>query len=466
MSLRLKLILALVALASTATIAIGVSSYASTGDRLTAEVDRSLAEAAGLVERLGRSPRFDPGRGGDFFQRPRSFDQILLQVVDGDGAVLASPIGLQFPVTDSASQLAAAEQAGSAGPVTAAVEGERYRILTLSLGGGRGAVQIGRSLAEADRLLDSLRDRTVATVALVMTAAAGLGWLISRQITRRLETLTAVAEQVSATGRLDHQVPVSGTDEAGRLGSAFNRMLSALAHSRQEQRRLVEDAGHELRTPLTSLRTNISLLRRHDQLPAEMRTKVLEDLDSESGELTTLVGELIELATEGRTDEVTEPVELGSLVERVAAVVGRRSGRELVVEANASVGAGRPQALERAISNLLDNAVKFSQPDSAIEVRVRGGRVEVCDRGPGIAEEDLAHLFDRFYRAVGARSQPGSGLGLAIVRQVVESHGGQVFAENRPGGGACVGFELPGMRLATPEAVRFQPNSYLGRIDS
>lgn len=456
MSLRLKLILALVTLASAATIAIGVSSYASTGDRLTAEVDRSLTEAAGLLARLGRRPAFDPGQGGEFFQRPRSFEQILLQLVDGDGKVLASPIGLQFPVTDVERQLAAAPQPRSEGPGTAEIAGERYRILTLSLGGRRGAIQIGRSLAEADRLLDSLRNRTVATVALVMAAATGLGWLISRQVTRRLETLTAVAEQVSATGRLDHEVPVTGTDEAGRLGSAFNQMLSALARSRQEQRRLVEDAGHELRTPLTSLRTNVSLLRRHDQLPPEMRTKVLEDLDSETGELATLVGELIELATEGRSDEATEPVELGPLVERAAAVVGRRTARALAVEADTSRGEGRPLALERAISNLLDNAVKFSPPDSGIAIRVSGGRVEVCDRGSGIAEEDLARIFDRFYRAVGARSQPGSGLGLAIVRQVIESHGGRVFAENRPGGGACIGFELPG----------FQPNSNPGMIHS
>jgi two-component system sensor histidine kinase MprB len=278
-----------------------------------------------------------------------------------------------------------------------------------------------------------------------VAAAAGiLGWVVARQVTRRLSRLTATAEAVASTGRLDIPVDVEGDDEAGRLAAAFNKMLSALSRSRDDQQRLVQDAGHELRTPLTSLRTNISVLRRHDRLSPETMTSVLDDLESEALELTELTNELVELATDRRSEEPMEAVVLGEVAERVAARARRRTGRVVVVDADASVVNGRPQLLERAITNLVDNAAKFDETGEApIDVVIRAGRVEVLDRGPGIAEDDLPHLFDRFYRAVAARSRPGSGLGLAIVKAVAEAHGGEVFAANRPGGGADIGFFVP-----------------------
>ena len=289
------------------------------------------------------------------------------------------------------------------------IDGERYRMLTAGLPSG-GAVQAARNLAETDRLLDSLRNRILVAVALVVAAAAGLGWLVARQITRRLVRLTGTAEQVAATGRLDVPVPVDGTDEAGRLGAAFNEMLAALARSKDDQQRLVQDAGHELRTPLTSLRTNISVLRRHDRLAPDTMAKVLDDLDGEARELTDLTNELVELATDRRGDEPSSELSLGALAERVAARAARRTGRRVVVDADAGVVTGRPLMLERAITNLVDNAAKFDEGGEApIEVVVRQGSVEVLDRGPGIAPADLPHLFDRFYRAAEARGRPGSG---------------------------------------------------------
>jgi two-component system sensor histidine kinase MprB len=247
-------------------------------------------------------------------------------------------------------------------------------------------------------------------------------------------------------------VPVDGTDEAGRLGAAFNEMLAALARSKDDQQRLVQDASHELRTPLTSLRTNISVLRRHDRLAPDTMAKVLDDLDGEARELTDLTNELVELATDRRSDEPPSELSLGVLAERVAARAARRTGRRVVVDADAAVVTGRPLMLERAITNLVDNAAKFDEGGEApIEVVVRQGTVEVLDRGPGIAPADLPHLFDRFYRASAARSCPGSGLGLAIVKGVAEVHAGSVFAAQRPGGGAVVGFKVP--------AEAFQPCS-------
>jgi two-component system sensor histidine kinase MprB len=295
----------------------------------------------------------------------------------------------------------------------------------------------------------------------VIVGAAILGWLIGRQVTRRLVRLTHAADDVANTGRLDVEVPVSGSDETGRLGLAFNGMLGALARSRDQQRQLVQDAGHELRTPLTSLRTNVSVLRRLESLAPEAREQLLDDLDSETKELTALVNELVELAIDRRDDEPAQECDLGALSEQAAARVRRRTGREITVVSDGSVVSCRPAAIDRAVLNLIDNAAKFSTAgtDAAgvIEVEVAGGRVAVSDRGPGVPDEDLGHIFDRFYRSVASRSLPGSGLGLAIVRDIVESHGGTVFAERRTGGGLTVGFTLPTLPVESDAPATSSP---------
>ena len=198
-----------------------------------------------------------------------------------------------------------------------------------------------------------------------------------------------------------------------------------------------------MRTPLTSLRTNVSVLRRKfGGLDESSREQLLSDLDSETRELTDLVNELVELATDRRDDELVQPVRLGDPAERAAARARRRTGRTVVVNADDTTIEGRPGALERALQNLIDNACKFAN-DGDVEVTVAHGRVSVRDHGQGLREADIPHLFDRFYRSVEMRSRPGSGLGLAIVRSVVEAHGGDVFATNAPGGGAIIGFTLP-----------------------
>jgi two-component system sensor histidine kinase MprB len=320
------------------------------------------------------------------------------------------------------------------------IDGEAFRMLTVPVSGG--AIQIARSARETERALAVIRNRTLLSVAFVILGAALIGWLIGRQVTRRLVRLTQAADDVAMTGRLDVEVPVSGTDETGRLGAALNGMLGALARSRDQQQQLVQDAGHELRTPLTSLRTNVAVLRRFENLESDARRQLVADLDTETRELTALVNELVELATDRRDDEPAQECALRALCEQAAARVRRRTGREISVTADESVVSCRPAAVDRAILNVIDNAAKFSDA-GAIEVDVAAGRVAVSDRGPGIPDDDLPHVFDRFYRSVNSRSQPGSGLGLAIVRDIVESHRGTVFAQNRDGGGATVGFVLP-----------------------
>jgi two-component system sensor histidine kinase MprB len=204
------------------------------------------------------------------------------------------------------------------------------------------------------------------------------------------------------------------------------------------QRQLVADASHELRTPLASLRTNIEVLAGRKRLPADERQRLLADVTGQVEELSTLVGALVELDPDA-------PLELEDvrLDELVAAAVDRARLHAPNVEFRTNLEASMisvaaPQ-VDRAVSNLLDNSAKWSD---SVEVRVSGPEVVVRDRGPGIADEDLPKIFDRFYRAAAARHLPGSGLGLAMVRQVAESHGGSVTAENAPDGGAIFRLRL------------------------
>jgi two-component system, OmpR family, sensor histidine kinase MprB len=464
-SLRLKIVAALVLLATCATAAVGVSSYVSTRHELNEVVDRSLLDAAAdprqLVRYFGRGPGRGPGPYltdvddvGPGGAPPRVFDAVLAQFIKTDGTILLSPQSGELPVDASDRAVADGSATGTYEPRDVTIEGEPYRMLTIPVATpvqGVGAVQIARSARDTERALAVIRQRTLLSVSLVIIGAVILGWLIGRQVTRRLVHLTQAADDVAVTGRLDVEVPVSGSDETGRLGKAFNGMLGALARSRDQQQQLVQDAGHELRTPLTSLRTNVSVLRRMEDLAPEAQQQLVDDLDSETKELTALVNELVELATDRRDDEPAQECDLGALCEQAAARVRRRTGREVAVVADGSLVSCRPSAIDRAIVNLIDNAAKFSSAQAGvIDVEVAGGRLAVSDRGPGIPDGDLAHIFDRFYRSVASRSLPGSGLGLAIVRDIVESHGGSVFAEARAGGGTTVGFTLPTLEAPPP----------------
>ncbi|MFF5187701.1 ATP-binding protein [Streptomyces sp. NPDC000345] len=270
------------------------------------------------------------------------------------------------------------------------------------------------------------------------------------RITRRLLRLAEVAEEVSADGRvvLDGARLAGGRDEVGRLSASFGRMLGRIAAAREAQERLVHDAAHELRTPLTSLRANATVLRRAGELTPDARERLIDDVESETRELGDLVDQLVELALARIHEEAEEPVELAEVARRAGRRVYRRTGRLVHVDADGSVVRGRPQALERAVGNLLENAAKFDPAGGdPLEIRVRRGAVTVSDRGPGIGAKDLPRVFDRFYRAESARGLPGSGLGLAIVRDVAEAHGGTVRAGARPGGGTSIGFSVAPSRL-------------------
>ncbi len=445
MTLRLKLVIAISGLAALATIAIGASTYRTTEAQLDAEVDRSLQQALASIEARiiqGVPSRYEELVPRSSPSRPRTFERILLQIVNDDGEVVATSAEAPLPVDEIDRRVASSVQAVEV-TRTISIDGDPYRELTSPISDGF-ALQLVRSTEEVERVLDSIRLRTLTSVLVVVAGGVIAGWLVAQRATRRLEHLTRTAEAVALTGRLDVPTPEAGPDEVGRLSGAIAGMLGALRRSREAQTQLVQDAGHELRTPLTSLRTNISLLRRIDELPPETRDQVIADLDTEARELSVLVDELVELATDQRRQEAVTSIDLASLAETVAERVRRRTGREIVVATTEPATIqGRAAALDRAVGNLVDNACKFSDPPSVVEIDVRGATIAVLDRGIGIPAEDLPRVFDRFYRAVGARSRPGSGLGLAIVSAVADDHGGRVEAGPREAGGTRTALVLP-----------------------
>ena len=336
----------------------------------------------------------------------------------------------------------------------------RYRVVTVPASTPGQALVIAQSLEPQERTLAKLGFVMLLFGLAGVVAAAAAGWAVARNGLRPVRRLTVAVEDIARTEDLT-PLPVEGDDEIARLAGAFNQMLTAVAASRDRQRRLVADAGHELRTPLTSLRTNLDLLAQADEhpdgmagLPPEARAELLDDVRAQIEELTTLIGDLVELARDEPLTHVVESVDLAEVVDRALARVRRRApGLPFEVTTAPWWVVGEAAALERAVTNLLDNAAKWSPSDGRVTVRVSAGVLTVDDQGPGIDPEDLPHVFERFYRARESRGMPGSGLGLSIVRQVVERHAGTVTAERRPGGGTRFTVVLPGSSSAPAGAA-------------
>jgi two-component system, OmpR family, sensor histidine kinase MprB len=323
------------------------------------------------------------------------------------------------------------------------VSGTHLRVYTVPVDRPGLALQIARPLDEVDAALDRIRGLLVLIAVTGVALAAGIGFVVSRAVLAPVQRLTRAAEDVTETRDLSRRIDDAGSDELARLAATFNTMLAALEESARAQRQLVSDASHELRTPLTSLRTNIEVLTRDEALPAGEREQLLRDVTEQLGEMTALIAELVELARGDQAPAEPEDVRL-DLVTAGAIERTRRNrpGVSFTSELEETLITGVPATIERAISNLLDNAAKWSPAGGEVEVTVRAGEVTVRDHGPGIDAEDLPYVFDRFYRATAARSMPGSGLGLAIVRQVAEAHGGAVSAEAAEGGGTLMRLRL------------------------
>ena len=340
---------------------------------------------------------------------------------------------------------------------TVAGAGTHWRIAAVNRGNGFTLV-IAESLDSQEDLLAKL-GVVMLLFGLAGVIGAGLaGWAVARSGLRPVRRLTFSAEHIARTEDL-RPLPVEGDDEIARLASAFNQMLAALAASRDRQRQLVADAGHELRTPLTSLRTNLDLLAQADgadgaggvELPPGAKAELLGDVRAQIEELTTLIGDLVELARDEPLTHVVEAVDLPEVVDRAIGRVRRRApGLTFDVGLDSWYVVGESAGLERAVTNLLDNAAKWSPPGGTVTVRLTDGTLTVDDQGPGIAPADRPHVFDRFYRSPESRGMTGSGLGLSIVRQVAERHSGSVTADISPDGGARLSLWLPGAATPVP----------------
>jgi two-component system, OmpR family, sensor histidine kinase MprB len=459
MTLRLRIALILAGVAFAVAALASTVAYTSTRSQLSSGIDDTLRSTAAASNTDGRD-RQQRGGGGNDDDGPGGLDDpdgdcpiagvfqpaSGAQLVSADGTVTTCiDGGPTLPVTPDDLTLTN----GQVTIRTVTIDGQDYRLLTTPWRDG-GTLQIARSLSESTDLLHRLRWQLLGLVTAAVVVAAALGWAVATRLVRPIVRLRDTTHRIATTLDLSTPIDVRASGEVGGLATSFATMVAEVGRSQDQQRRLVSDASHEMRTPLTSLRSNVELLERIDQLPPAERHEVVADVLEDVDELSTMLAELVELASDLTAAEPEERVVLGDLARTVSARLARRAGRAVtVLDDHRLEVIGRPRQLERAISNLVDNAVKYSPSDTPIEIVVDGATVTVTDRGGGIGVDDAHRIFERFYRATDVRTQPGSGLGLSIVDEIARSHGGIVFARNRAGGGAEVGFALPAGRITS-----------------
>jgi two-component system sensor histidine kinase MprB len=447
MSFRLRVTLLAAGAVAVAVVGAAVLMFLVLQQQLLTQVDKSLGDAAATAQaqgprgndRGGRPPFGDPG------QTVSGRGDVFAQSIDASGRVIRADYSQPVTalVTPTAKQVATTQQSGGT-TFDATIGGTHYRVLVVPLGGSN-ALELAYAMTDIDAVLAETRTRLILVALGGVLLAAALGTVVARAAIAPVERLTSVVEEVARTRDLSRRVAAKGNDELSRLAASFNEMLGALEVSLRQQRQLVADASHELRTPLTSLRTNLELLARGHPTDESERHMVLTDLVTQMERMSTLVADLIDLA---RDEEAALPVEdlrLDELVDdALAGVRGRYPTVTFTLSSQPTSVRGVRSRISRAITNLLDNAGKWSPAGGIVEVAAAAGEVSVRDHGPGIAPEDAAHVFDRFWRASSARHLPGSGLGLSIVKDIAEKHGGSVTLEPAPGGGARFRLRLAG----------------------
>jgi two-component system sensor histidine kinase MprB len=373
--------------------------------------------------------------------------RIFLVRADGE-AITTDAAGPQVPL--GRAEIAVASRDSRSSIRTVVWNGNDYRVVAVPYVESYALV-LAQNMAPQERVLKRLGAVMLLFGIAGVIGAAAAGWAVARNGLRPVRRLTRNVERIARTEDLQ-PLPVEGDDEIARLATAFNDMLIGLSASRDRQRRLVADAGHELRTPLTSLRTNLDLLLQADAsgdgLDAAARSELLDDVRGQIEEMSTLVGDLVELARDEPLAPVVEQVDLAEVVDRAVARARRRgTGLTFDVATEPWWVTGESASLERAVTNLLDNAVKWSPPEGTVRIRLNHGTLTVDDEGPGIAPGDREQVFERFYRSEESRSMPGSGLGLSIVRQVIERHSGNVRVDETERGGTRMVLQVPGAPL-------------------
>lgn len=437
----------LVAVAVATAVALtGVAAWLLTNLTVYSQLDSELVDVAAVTANW---VAVDIEGMGGLDTNALNAANVTVMLVRADNRVTTLP-GEKVTLVPGAAELAVARtQQGSSARTGVASNGEPYRIVAVPFQSTTEnfALVLGRPLEATNNIMGTLAWSLALFGVLGVGVSTAIGFTIARSAIRPVQRLAEAVTRVTDTNDLT-PITVEGSGELADLGRSFNTMLGTLASSRERQKRLTADAGHELRTPLTSLRTNVELLvadERNRMLPEGARADILRDIAAQLGEFTTLVGDLVHLTREDVVEPHPEPIDLRDVVNSAIARAKRR-GPSLTfdVELNPFFLVGESDSLERAITNLLDNAVKFSPQGGTVHVLLEGDRLRISDQGPGISDEDLPHVFDRFWRSPSARNTPGSGLGLSIVAQTIKAHGGWVKAGRSAEGGAEFIIRLPG----------------------
>jgi len=458
-SLRARMAIAAGVAVALAVIAVAVSAYAGTRSQLLGQVDNQLRNVAQpVLQRAGSGPGPTPTVGGGATNGefdgssdrdeglgldrlpPSSFGgpQGTFTVVKPDGTTFSPSQHYAIPPDARLKGLAASGHGQYFTSMT--VGGTHIRVMATGIG-PRGALAVALPLTDVDHTLSNELLLVVLIAAGGIALAAVLGFLVARTALAPVERFTRQTESIANNPeRLEQKrLEVIGRDELARLARTFNNTLDALEESVASQRNLVADASHELRTPISTIRANLQLMRDEERLSEADREALRADVIEELDELTALVADIVELARGSKPGGELEEVRLDRIVAEAVERTRRRApGLTVNATFEPALVHGDGDRIARAVTNVLDNARKWSPPDGVVEVGLRGATLTVRDHGPGFRDEDLPFVFDRFHRAREARSKPGSGLGLAIVRQTAQAHDGFVEATNAPDGGAIV----------------------------
>ncbi|AXG82720.1 sensor histidine kinase [Streptomyces paludis] len=457
--LRSRLALLVASAVAVAVAAAAGACWVLTRNQLESELDTSLQNTAAPPDAV-RDALSNCGAPSNSDNRA-SFAYIQVVLSDGTRCVASysEPVTVQSDDTDVAR---GAESSALHNSTTAS--GAKVRVFTqrqqipLRAGGVQAAVSVSRPLAEIDSSLNQLALLLAAVAGVGVIGAGAAGLWVARAGLRPVDDLTRAVEHMARTEDLTVRIPVEGEDEVARLSRSFNSMTAALASSRDRQSQLIADAGHELRTPLTSLRTNIELLARSEEtgraIPPDDRKALMASVKAQMTELASLIGDLQELSRPDAADP--GPLQVIALHDTMTSALqrARLRGPDLTIDADLNPWFVRaePAALERALVNVLDNAVKFSPAGGTIEVALsKSGELTVRDHGPGIPAEELPHVFERFWRSSSARALPGSGLGLSIVARTVQQTGGEVALRHAAGGGTVAVIRIPGAPKPPPD---------------